>query len=195
MRDYARKSPPQRKNHAPNFEWVFVFFLLCILSIGGYFTFHAIQKHVIQVKLALAQRSAQVLELAKKSPVKQTVLSQNQNQSHEDTMKFDFYKILPTTTVNVPNEAPSPADTQADGTHFYILQVATLKANRDAISAQEMLKNKGYPAFVQSYQSNDKTGYRVLVGPFETRIAAEVAQNKLYSADLPSLLIVNKKKT
>lgn len=191
MRDYARKSPPQRNNRVSHFGWIFVFLMLCSISACGYFMIHAVQQHFVKARLALEQRKIEALSLAKKSPIKKTAVATD----HQDTMKFDFYKILPTTTVNVPNEAPSPADTQADATHFYILQVATLKANRDAVSAQEMLKNKGYPAFVQSYQSNNNTGYRVLVGPFETRIAAEVAQNKLYSADLPSLLIVNKKKT
>lgn len=80
-----------------------------------------------------------------------------------------------------PTRAAAPSG-QANG--HYVLQVAASSSKPDAEDVAKALKGRGLPAFVLSPQqagANDKL-YRVQIGPYPTREAAEQVKPKLEQA-------------
>jgi cell division protein FtsN len=100
---------------------------------------------------------------------------------------------VPTPLVNEPvRKAPLPeakgpsrlasasAPPEEDGGR-YVLQVAASSSRLDAEEVAKALKSKGFPAFVvspQSAASGDRL-YRVQIGPYSTREAAEQVKPRL----------------
>ncbi|MFH1981142.1 MAG: SPOR domain-containing protein [Pseudomonadota bacterium] len=94
--------------------------------------------------------------------------------------------------VNRPKPAASPATAPADrpapaatapaetSERPYILQVASMKEGEAAAAMVEKLKKQGYPAYRESIEIPDKgVWYRVRVGAYPDREAAEAAQLKM----------------
>ena len=59
------------------------------------------------------------------------------------------------------------------------MQVAALNARSEADAIVKKLVSKGYAAFVQPPVSGSPTVFRVRVGPFPTRQAADALASKL----------------
>jgi len=68
----------------------------------------------------------------------------------------------------------------------YLLQVAALRAESDAISVAKDLQKKKFPAFVQTPQG-DKY-YRVQVGPYSDQKAMQAAKKGLESAGFKAII-------
>jgi cell division septation protein DedD len=84
-----------------------------------------------------------------------------------------------------PHEAPPAArpaaQKESGGAGRFVLQVAATGSRQDADEVAKGLKARGFPAFVVSppqANAGDKL-YRVQVGPYPTREAAEQAKPKL----------------
>ena len=94
----------------------------------------------------------------------------------------------PRGALNSRHAAP-PAEAAAGGR--YVLQVAASSNRLDAAEVARGLKARGFPAFVVSPQqsgANDKL-YRVQIGPYPTRAAAEQEKPKLERAGFKSPFI------
>lgn len=79
-----------------------------------------------------------------------------------------------------PQSRPSPATPSSPGSHFAV-QVMASRTNADAQNLVKLLKSHGYPAYVltpQQAHARDKL-YRVQVGPFSSRVAADATRDKL----------------
>lgn len=86
---------------------------------------------------------------------------------------------------------PAPAAKPSTGN--VVLQVAAYTTESDAQSRREKLVAAGVTnAYVESAESNGKTAYRLRVGPFPTRDAAEAAQARLRQLGYNNGLIFNK---
>lgn len=83
---------------------------------------------------------------------------------------------------------PSRSTTGASGIPrgTYLLQVAALRTESDAISVANDLRKKKFPAFVQTPQG-DKY-YRVQVGPFTDQKAMESAKKGLETAGFKAII-------
>lgn len=68
----------------------------------------------------------------------------------------------------------------------YVLQVAALTQERDALDLATQLQKKKFPAFVLSPQTNKY--YRVQVGPYADQKAADVARKGLEGAGFKAFL-------
>ena len=90
-----------------------------------------------------------------------------------------------------PPQAAAPAARPATGS--IVLQVAAYTTDADAQARREKLVAAGVTnAYVESAESNGKTAYRLRVGPFPTREAAEAAQARLRQLGYNNGLIFNK---
>ena len=75
----------------------------------------------------------------------------------------------------------SPAASQQGS---YVLQIAAYTSEKDAQSRRDKLAASGVTnAYVESASPDGKTTYRLRVGPFPTREAAQAAQTRLRSLD------------
>lgn len=75
----------------------------------------------------------------------------------------------------------------------FVLQVAAYTTEADAQGRREKLAAAGVTnAYVEQAVANDKTAYRLRVGPFPTRDAAEAAQARLRQLGYNNGLIFNK---
>ncbi|MFA5596591.1 MAG: SPOR domain-containing protein [Pusillimonas sp.] len=78
-----------------------------------------------------------------------------------------------------PETAEKPAATPAKPGNF-VLQIAAYTTEQDATARRNKLVDAGVTnAFVQSATANGKTAWRLRVGPFPTREAAQAAQTRL----------------
>jgi len=83
---------------------------------------------------------------------------------------------------------PSRSTTGASGIPrgAYLLQVAALRTESDAISVANDLRKKKFPAFVQTPQGDQY--YRVQVGPFSDQKAMESAKKGLETAGFRAII-------
>ena len=82
----------------------------------------------------------------------------------------------------VPTAVPAPAVPKGS----YLLQVAALRTDSDAIAVANDLRKKKFPAFVQTPQA-DKY-YRVQVGPYTDQKAMQAAKKGLESAGFKAII-------
>lgn len=81
-------------------------------------------------------------------------------------------------------EVPKPAETppkasEADKTGSYSVQLAAFIDDKGANSLAGKLKKSGYPAYTEPYETSRGTLWRVRVGPYASRDAAEGVRAKL----------------
>lgn len=88
---------------------------------------------------------------------------------------------------------PSQAPAAKPSSGSFVLQVAAYTTEADAQSRREKLVAAGVTnAYVETATANGKTAYRLRVGPFPTRDAAEAAQARLRQLGYNNGLIFNK---
>ncbi|MFA7670229.1 MAG: SPOR domain-containing protein [Burkholderiaceae bacterium] len=88
---------------------------------------------------------------------------------------------------------PKPAASAPASSGSVVLQVAAYTTESDAQSRREKLVAAGVTnAYVESAVANGKTAYRLRVGPFPTRDAAEAAQARLRQLGYNNGLIFTK---
>lgn len=88
---------------------------------------------------------------------------------------------------------PKPTASAPAGSGSVVLQVAAYTTESDAQSRREKLVAAGVTnAYVESAVANGKTAYRLRVGPFPTRDAAEAAQARLRQLGYNNGLIFTK---
>lgn len=90
----------------------------------------------------------------------------------------------PVTKDAVPTAAPKPPDpapkaTDADKGEGFSVQLAAFTDDKGANALAGRLKKSGYPAYTEPYDTSRGTLWRVRVGPYPSRDAAEGVRAKL----------------
>jgi cell division protein FtsN len=93
-----------------------------------------------------------------------------------------------TTTASTPTSA-APATTASTDNARYILQAGAFQASGDAEEVKARIALLGLSARVESAVINDKTMYRVRMGPYGTASELAEAKRKLANGGLPALAI------
>jgi DedD protein len=65
----------------------------------------------------------------------------------------------------------------------WVIQVGSFSSESNALALRERLKKSGFLVFVEPFKNQDKTHYRVRVGPVESRDSADVLAQKLTSQE------------
>jgi len=117
-----------------------------------------------------------------------------EKNSSNDHLKPAAPASAPTQPKTISTSAKAPASgavrplatTSGIPRGAYLLQVAALRTDSDAISVANELRRKKFPAFVQSPQG-DKY-YRVQVGPYMDQKAMQAAKNGLETAGFKAII-------
>ena len=92
-----------------------------------------------------------------------------------------------TAAADAPVEPPKPIAASDDAR--YLLQAGAFAASGDAEALKAKIAFLGLSARVESAQINDKTVYRVRIGPYGTATELAEAKRKLASGGLPAMAI------
>jgi cell division protein FtsN len=217
MRDYAKRNSPVVIQQKPSDgSEILIFLAICTILFVGYviyhFTHHSastpkpkathaasiatpkkIAKKPIAIKIAhpkIVKHHHEKKIAAKKSKPHDTIAL----NPADIQPKYDFYTLLPETTVKVPTvSTPSltpPASSAKATQHHYVLEMGSMQNKKTAHQASSGFKAAGYPSFVKSYQAPDhSTWYHVMIGPFNQLKTAQAEQNKLYAHHMSAMLL------
>jgi len=211
MRDYAKKSyRPVQKNNNSNGQWLsilLIFSAIGFVSTLVYHFTHAKPAVTKELKEQIAPIPPQIKPIEKhKSKIKNNPLKTTKKtlakkvvavkkaialNPADEQPKYDFYKLLPETTVIIPTQDQSAKSVNAASTQStpYALQVASLQTENEAMQVETTMGSMKYRTFVQSYQAPDHTTwYHVMIGPL-TLTAAKKEQSELDAHQIEALLL------
>lgn len=107
-----------------------------------------------------------------------------------EQMRWDFYDLFPRSEVPVVEEYNTDGDKVAvEGPFHYLLQAGSFKDPQDADELRAELILMGMDVFVREIDVKGKQWHRVMVGPMETELALNRAQDKLAQAEVESIPI------
>ncbi len=112
-----------------------------------------------------------------------------QPEVQAEEMQWDFYEIFPRSVVPVVEEYAETGDKIAVDQHSWILQAGSFAALDDADEMRAELILLGLDAAIATVEVTGMERHRVIVGPFETELERNRAQDKLAQAEIASLAI------
>lgn len=107
--------------------------------------------------------------------------------SQVEEMQWDFYEIFPRTEVPVVEEYTDLGTKVAVENFRWILQAGSFQDPDDADEQRASLILLGLDVQTQSVKVSGDTWYRIIVGPFDTELERNRAQDKLAQAQIPSI--------
>lgn len=123
-------------------------------------------------------------------PVTPEPVQQKPTPAHDDTRTDDGSVALALLEGRTPPSAGSTPPAQPERGSF-VLQVAAYSTEADAQSRRTSLVNAGVTnAYVERAISNERTTYRLRVGSFPTRDAAQAAQARLRALGYDNSLLL-----
>jgi cell division protein FtsN len=175
-RDYANKNrktskrlsykPYQKSSLRKKLSWVALILLMVILP-AFIFSLSTIKK-----------RSSQKIAAKQVKPVKTS-------PETPEPIHFDFYTILPKTTVDIPGEN----QVQLEKHRSYLVQIASLKTLKEAKAFRKKLKKMGFNADIHALQRNHTKWYRIQIGPFDNKDFAQEIHDRLQERNISSLVV------
>jgi cell division protein FtsN len=105
-----------------------------------------------------------------------------------EEMQFDFYDLFPKSEVPIVEEY-NTEDLRADsdGPFAYVLQAGSFRSPDDANQLRAELILLGMEVFVKEINIDGDKWYRVMVGPLDTDLDLNRAQDKLAEAEIESI--------
>jgi len=170
--DFAKRHSPAPTNTSsiPGWVWFLTGLVAGIfLSFLGYlWKFVPADPQVVDIK-----------EIPKAEP----------NQAVEE-MQFDFYDLFPRSEVPLVEEYNQEGMLVESPNPFaYLLQAGSFRNPDDADQLRASLILQGLAVFVKKIDVNGATWHRVMVGPFDTDLKLNRAQDKLAAAQIESIPI------
>jgi cell division protein FtsN len=180
MKDYARSPPspcvrPRRQGVSRRWGWCVA--VLCCLSIlvgSGFYVVYRIRAHHHASELALVKH-AKLKKAAAASSDLRTVLAKKQ----KTFSGLDFYRLLLQTPQVQAKADPEPQQPvtlhQAlpSAVGRYLIQVATLSQKTNADALVNRLNTAGFAVKVEVLPRVQGAWYRLLLGPYSSKKAAQ----------------------
>ena len=102
-------------------------------------------------------------------------------------MQWDFYEIFPKSEVQIIDKYTEQPDPDDDANFIFFLQTGSFQVLADADARRAELLLLGLDVFMQEVEIEGKTWYRVMVGPLDSELTRNRAQDKLAQAQIESL--------
>lgn len=189
MKDYVKQTGTKKSNNhsgavKPQLKYWLIAATVLLLSAlwGAVSLIHA--RHRQQQK----QRSAAAnTKKSSRRHQRRTQLAMNHSQT--TTQDFDFYHLLPTMSVNVP-ETQQTANPSTDPQYQYQLQIASSKNQQAALALQRRLATIPLNTTIKkTITAQQNTWYKIMAGPFDDVVVAQSLQNQLRLKGFDALLI------
>ena len=123
-------------------------------------------------------------------PIKEVrPLAQPKEDTDTDEMQWDFYEIFPKSVVPVVEEYNKIGEKVTADQFSWILQAGSFLEIADADKMRGELILIGLEAFITAVEVSGREHHRVIVGPFDTELDRNRAQDKLAQAQISSVAI------
>ncbi len=169
-----RKKTPRSNSQVPGWVWLFTG-----TALGAFIAFL-----VYLAGLAPEKQSQQ-----------QKATPETRAEKSHSKPKFDFYTLLPDSSVEVPDEQATLNSSTPN--YDYILQTGSFRNTNDADRqrAQLLLMNMNARIETASPKGKNDVWHRVLVGPFESRSKMASARQTMISNGINPLVLKKKRPT
>lgn len=185
----SRNSRASSRKGVPGWTW-----LLLGLAIG---IFTALLWHLWEIRRDVPQAAATTFRPAEGSGKahdrgrKDSPAVQVDKPAPEET-RFEFYTLLPSQEV-MPGKNPAPSKPAPKTTGVepaYVLQAGSFKSEAEADKRRATILMLGLPVKVVKVPVKPgETWYRVVVGPFAGKSAAQTARSNLRSNGVDTLVL------
>lgn len=107
-----------------------------------------------------------------------------------EEMRFDFYDLFPKSEVPIVEEYNQEGIlVESPNPFVYLLQAGSFRNPDDADQLRASLILQGLEVFIKKIEVKGATWHRVMVGPFDTDLGLNRAQDKLAAAEIESIPI------
>lgn len=140
--------------------------------MGGFLTF--------LVSLWLLVPKPEVTETSVNRPTAQP-------EARADEMQWEFWEIFPRSEVPVVEEYNQDGEKVQTDQYLWILQAGSFREANDADELRARLLLLGLDASTTAVELNKETWHRVIVGPFESELDRNRAQDRLAQAEVRAM--------
>lgn len=106
-----------------------------------------------------------------------------------EEMQWDFFEIFPKSVVPIVEEYTETGEKVSTEKSTWILQAGSFKSAKDADELRASLILMGLDVSISDVKVSGKTWHRVIVGPFETPLDRNRAQDKLAQAQIEAMAV------
>jgi cell division protein FtsN len=110
-------------------------------------------------------------------------------QAKAEEMQWDFYEIFPRLIVPIVEEYGKSRKKVAIDSSGWILQAGSFKDSIDADQRRATLIMMGLDVSIQEVKVSGTNWHRIMVGPFDSQLDRNRAQNKLAQAEIATISI------
>jgi cell division protein FtsN len=121
------------------------------------------------------------------SPVAETPRPETQAKTQTEEMQWDFYEIFPKSVVPIVEEYTNSGEKVVLDNFQWVLQAGSFQDPNDADERRATLLLMGLNVSTTTVDMSGKTWHRVLVGPFESALERNRAQDTLAQAEIRSI--------
>ena len=108
-------------------------------------------------------------------------------EADTDEMQWDFYEIFPRSVVPVVQEYDETGDKISVDQFSWVIQAGSFLELKDADKMRGELILLGLEVFITTVKVSNQDHHRVLVGPFDSELTRNRAQDKLAQAQIASM--------
>ena len=106
-----------------------------------------------------------------------------------EEMQWDFYEIFPKLVVPIVEEYTNSGENSVSDNSRWALQAGSFKETIDADRRRATLILMGLDVSIQEVKVAGINWHRIMVGPFDSRLELNRAQNELAQAEIPTIPI------
>lgn len=194
-RFFPKKSSAQYGKRK-KFPWIALLLLIILVSVLVLIIFYLCGNISSSAFLRFSDRATPKADQSSSGAVVKTAhpvqyTSDQKNKSPK--IKFDFYTVLPNTSVEVSDLASNSSNQQnSDQSAYYILQLASFKDVKKANIFQSELKQKGFETKSLLIVQHGVTWYRIQIGPIKNFDQAVQVKQQLQNQNVNSVLLTFK---
>jgi len=191
-KDYARRSQKtwQNKNDKRRLPWIAILLLIIIIALlAAAIIYIKMQKNITTTPEST--NTGAIVQQAKPVEIKQEETAAPEKRIQKPRpIKFDFYSMLPNMKVTVAENESTPTTTaNQKERHHYLLQLATYIHFKDAVDYRDRLKELGFKPTITIIQHGLSKWFRIQIGPYNNKEAAQTIQEKLQKQNIDSVIL------